>query len=192
MERIKREGSVFTLSRFPNWIPNQCCPLTMATISYDDCCFKVKFVSYETDLRAKETEHNTEIYRDSCMELFMQFSPDTDDRYINIEINPNGAVYCSVRYSRENFELIHTEDIVTLQVVPTVYEDRWELFYQIPVKLIQKYIPTYLHKKGAKLRGNLYKCGNDTNHPHYGCFQNVLTERPDFHRPEYFAEFVLD
>jgi hypothetical protein len=36
-------------------------------------------------------------------------------------------------------------------------------------------------------------CDNDfhTRYPHYGCWNLIGTERPDFHRPEYFGTIVL-
>ena len=82
----------------------------------------------------------------------MQFAPETDVHYVNIEINPNGAALSSVNVRR---------------------------------------VPTYRHGEGAVLRGNLYKCGDETDHPHYACFHNIDWAKPDYHRPEFFATFVL-
>ena len=149
------------------------------------------FVSYETNLRAEETQPNTPVFRDSCMELFMQFAPETDPRYINIEVNPNGAAYCSCLYGRNDGALVDPADIALLQIRTKVFSDHWEIDYVIPTAFIQKYIPTYRHATGTKLRGNLYKCGCATDHPHYGCFSPIPTPQPDFHRPEHFAEFEL-
>ena len=191
MNVIKKSGSKFELLYFP-WAkeyPSR--PKTEATISWDESCFKVHFVSYETNLRAVEREHNAPVCNDSCMELFFQFAPETDLRYLNLEINPNRAVYAAVRYNRQNSQKLTPSDIEELTVESAVYSDRWELFITIPVDFIQKHLPTYKHGVGAILRGNLYKCGDLTDHPHYGCFANVPLEKPDFHRPEFFAEFIL-
>ena len=38
--------------------------------------------------------------------------------------------------------------------------------------------------------GNLYKCGGENQH--YVSYYPVQTEKPDFHRPEFFGEFVLE
>ena len=43
----------------------------------------------------------------------------------------------------------------------------------------------------ASLRGNIYKCGDKTAHPHFLSWAPVGTPSPDFHRPEYFGEFSL-
>jgi hypothetical protein len=38
------------------------------------------------------------------------------------------------------------------------------------------------------LRANFYKCGDGTSVPHYLSWNQVITETPDFHRPEFFGE----
>ncbi len=43
-----------------------------------------------------------------------------------------------------------------------------------------------------KLLGNFYKCGDLTAHPHYVTWSPVGTPGPDFHRPEFFGELLLD
>jgi hypothetical protein len=41
------------------------------------------------------------------------------------------------------------------------------------------------------LKGNFYKCGDLTAHPHFLSWSPVLTKTPDFHRPEFFGELFL-
>ena len=43
--------------------------------------------------------------------------------------------------------------------------------------------------EGGTLRGNLYKCADKAKTPHYLSAFEIETEKPDFHRPEYFREF---
>lgn len=189
---IKREGSVFSLDCFPWEKDYPAKPRTEVTVSYDETGYGVHFVSWETHLRAVQTEHNTPVCEDSCMELFMKFAPDSDDRYLNIEINPNGVAYGGIAYCREKAEKLAPADLDTLDIKTAIFEDRWEIDYRIPVAFIQKYIPTYQHQKGARLCGNFYKCGDLTDHTHYGCFAMIDWPHPDYHRPEFFADFVLD
>ena len=188
---IKKSGTTFTVGHFP-WVKDYpATPVTKVTLSYNEESFLVHFVSYETNLRATETAHNTPVHKDSCMEIFMCFDPEHDGRYINVEINPNCAAYSAVSLCREQSRLIDPADIDTLCIKSAVFDDRWELDYQIPVSYIQKQIPTYRHGPGARLRGNFYKCGDETDHPHFGCFSDIAWPHPDFHRPEFFADFVL-
>ena len=63
----------------------------------------------------------------------------------------------------------------------------WELTVEIPFKLIgidPENIP-------LKLTGNFYKCADDTESKHYVSWSPVETEKPDFHRPEFFGELIL-
>jgi hypothetical protein len=43
---------------------------------------------------------------------------------------------------------------------------------------------------GVQLRGNLYKCADKAKTPHYLSAFEVGTEKPDFHRPEFFRDFT--
>ena len=104
----------------------------------------------------------------------------------------NGAAFGGVCYCRERQVLIDPSDLDMLNIQTAIFDDRWEIDYRIPVALIQKYIPTYHHATGARLCGNFYKCGDETGHPHFACFSNIAWEHPDYHRPEFFAEFVLN
>ena len=188
---IERGGTRFEIANFP-WVKEfPAIPKTAVTVSYDDANLYFHLVSDETHLRAVETRHNTPVCQDSCMEVFLQYAPDTDDRYVNLEINPNGAVFAGLCYCRERAEKIDPSDIDMLGVDVRVLDNRWEIDLTVPKEFIQKQIPTYRHGKGSVLRGNFYKCGDLTDHPHYGCFQNIVWEHPDFHRPEFFAEFEL-
>ena len=188
---ISREGTTFEIANFPWKAEYPATPKTTVTVSYDDDAIKFHLVSYETNLRAVETEHNSPVCQDSCMEVFMQYAAATDERYINLEINPNGAVYNAVRYDRKRSQKIDPADVAMLGVKTEIFDDRWELDLTVPKAYIQKHLPTYQHGKGNVMRGNFYKCGELTDHSHFGCFANIEWPQPDYHRPEFFAEFEL-
>lgn len=191
MYKITNEKTKFKLDYVPWPKEYPIKPETFVEFSYDDGGFKLHFVSYETDLRAVNTKHNTEVCQDSCLEFFAQFNYPTDKNYINFEVNPKGVALVAYQPGRGESTYVAPEDIDTLGIIPEIFEDRWELTYYVPVSFIKKYIPSYEHKKGNVIRANFYKCGDKTNHMHYVAFNNVGTPEPDFHRPEYFAEFEL-
>ena len=63
----------------------------------------------------------------------------------------------------------------------------WELFLKIPFTLLgvdYKHLP-------EKLLANFYKCADATSMPHYVTWNPVLTDKPDFHRPEFFGELIF-
>ena len=190
MEKILKEGSTFAVNCV-SWEEYPFLMDTRVTVGYDEGGFSVRFVTDEPRIRATETEHNTFVHKDRCMEMFMQFAPESDIRYINIEANPNGAAYVSCSKKRGDSVMFEIEDINALNVKAVVTENGWELSYYLPAAIIQKYVPTYEHKTGAHLRGNFYKCGDLTDHEHYLSYAKIGTVEPDFHRPEYFADFIL-
>ncbi|MGN1071022.1 MAG: carbohydrate-binding family 9-like protein [Candidatus Fimadaptatus sp.] len=42
------------------------------------------------------------------------------------------------------------------------------------------------------MRGNVYKGGGKTRFEHYGMWNPVTSDHPDFHRPESFGLLVLE
>ena len=191
MYQITNEPKRFKIDVLP-W-PNEY-PVkydTFVDFSYDEGGFKLHFVSYETNIRKVETEHNTEVCCDSCVEFFAQFNYPADKNYLNFEVNPNGAMLVGCQEGRGSGKHALAEDIDTLGITPEIFEDRWEVTYYVTKEFIKKYIPSYEHKKGNGIRANFYKCGDETENTHYVAFNNVLTPEPDFHRPEYFVEFEL-
>lgn len=190
MYNIEKKGTSFEIKNYP-WDDNGYRPKTVVTIGYDEGGFNLHFVSYETEILAVQTEHNSPVCTDSCMEIFMQFSPETDKNYINIEVNPNGAAYSAVSLCREISEKIAPDIIDTLNIKTEVFPDRWEVSYYLPKEYIQRFIPTYTHGEGSVICGNFYKCGEHTKYPHFGCFSKSEWDHPDFHRPEFFTRFKL-
>ncbi len=190
IHQITEGGSVFRIDNFP-WDKTGARPETSVTVAHDKGGFHLHFLSYEKNLRAVETSHNSAVHKDSCMEAFIQFAPLSDVRYINFEANPNGAMYCAVRSCREDAVLIDTQVIDTFKISTSVFTDRWELDFYVPVEFIREHFPLYEHKKGAPLRANFYKCGDETDHEHYGCFNRIDLPAPDFHCPAFFADLVL-
>lgn len=189
MFEITREGSLFPIDNFP-WDSGGAKPKTEVSITCDGGGYKVSFVSHEKEQRAEVTEHNGPVHEDSCVELFAAFASD-DDRYINIEVNPRGVAHCEVGSGRADRLQIAPADIDMLGISAESWDERWQVSYYIPTEFITKYLPTYKHEKGAVIRANFYKCGDKTGHEHYGCFNNIPWQNPDFHRPEFFAEFKL-
>lgn len=187
---MNKKTRIFEVKNFP-WDENGYKPETVAELSYDDGGFKLHLKSYETELRAEVTEHNGCVWCDSCMEMFVQFAPDEDKRYINFEINPNGAVVCCIGAGREEREEFPAVVIDGLNPRTKINDDSWEAWIDIPVDFIKKAIPSYNHKEGNKIRANFYKCGDETKYMHFGCWNNIEWSQPDFHRPEFFGEIIL-
>lgn len=146
------------------------------------------------DIRATETEDNGRSWEDSCCEFFV--ADPNDGTYYNFELTCIGSLLCSKRKSRQESTLLDKEQVGRVLRHSSLAREKketsgsivsWTVAMLIPYDLIgidKDNIP-------ASLRGNFYKCGDLTAHPHFLSWNPVRTPKPDFHRPEYFGELIL-
>jgi len=190
MTKILKTGTRIEINNFL-WEQNEYKPKVYADISWDESGYSLKFTAYEENALATQTKHNTPVHKDSCMEFFVQFDPENEERYFNFEANPNGAMYCAFGKSRHEYAHISPAVIDTFSIKTNIFQDRWELEYKIPVNFIKSHIPTYQHKEGHIIRANFYKCGDDMPSPHYACWSKIDLMAPDFHCPQFFGQLML-
>ncbi len=152
--------------------------------------FKVTIRCYEANPRATYTQPDDPVFKDSCMEVFLNCFPETSGSYINVEVNANGAMRCGFGPGRANRPKVLELGLEQPKAEITVQPEYWQIemlisesllesLYQIPFPLIP----------GHTMRGNFYKCGEETDNPHWATWSPV--ERLDFHTPEYFGELIL-
>ena len=65
--------------------------------------------------------------------------------------------------------------------------DTWQVTFKIPYSVIKKHYKNIT----SEMRANMYKCGEQTEINHYGCWNEVEVEH-EFHAPEYFGKFILE
>lgn len=65
----------------------------------------------------------------------------------------------------------------------------WALAYRVPPELFHKMYGRPVPTGGRA--ANFYKCGDETEFPHYGAWSPVGTPSPDFHRPEFFGTLIF-
>ncbi len=142
---------------------------------------------------ARVTEDNGEVWTDSCVECFI--APD-EAGYYNIEATCIGRLLISNRKSREEGIIPAAQEIMDKVVrIPSLGtepfeeregDNRWSLTLAIhPQTLFRHDIKDW---SGQKLRMNFYKCGDGLSVPHFLSWKPIHTEKPDFHRPEFFAD----
>lgn len=182
-------GYQFTLT-YP-WDTNRYKPYVEYTLDLDEVGFLMKIQVQEKDPKRTRTAHQQEVHKDSCVEWFVNFMPETCDRYFNFEVNANGKMQVAFRKDRYEKTLLTEEDIEELDIKAEVGEESWKVCYHVPFSLIRRYIPDYQFVPGMKIRTNFYKCGDETDFPHYGIWKESPLEKPDFHRPEYFGEIII-
>ena len=69
-----------------------------------------------------------------------------------------------------------------------INDKTWVLQFCIPFEFMDK----ISGKHTNTIFGNLYKCGNETENKHFATYYPINTEEPDFHRPDFFGEFILE
>lgn len=156
-----------------------------AQICYDDKALYVKLSAVEQNIRAELKGLLDEVCEDSCLEFF--FAPiDGDNRYFNLEVNPNGAMYFGFGTSIENlYRLIPETHPIHPVINPT--DDGWTVEYSIPFDFIRLFFPAFSPAPGKQMRCNCYKCGNLTDHPHWLCWNPIPEGIVTFHCPQHFG-----
>lgn len=158
---------------------------------------KYLFVRFDVSglgLKAEFAETNQPVWQDSCVEVFIG---DADGMgYRNIEVNCIGTLLSSHQKSR-GVEVMRisereAESVIRLSSLPRETfseidgEHRWSVIIGIPFTLIGYETPP------RRLRANFYKCANKSRWPHYLSWSRIDTPKPDFHRPEFFGELILE
>ena len=180
----------FTLT-YP-WDENGCCPDVRFELGRNEEGFTMHIIVQESDPRREVKQHFGPVCQDSCVEWFVNFMPEVCDRYFNFEVNAAGVMNVSFRKDRYDSKYLTQQDVEALKIRTAIYETHWEVFYTVPFELIRHYIPGYEFLAGRSIQGNFYKCGDLTERKHYGVWNLIALEKPDFHRPEYFGDIVVD
>lgn len=153
-----------------------------AQICYDENALYVHLSAKEEHIRAEGTGLLDQPCEDSCLEFF--FSPiPGDDRYFNVEFNPNCCMYLGIGTCVENLVRLIPEESDILAPKAARTDDSWEITYRIPYSFICRFFPEFSAESGKTIRANFYKCGDLTVQPHYFSWNKVTSETPAFHRP---------
>jgi hypothetical protein len=162
-------------------------------IMHDGGNIYINYYVHENFVRAVNSQPNSSVWEDSCVEFFLSLKGD-EKHYYNFEFNAIGTVlgaYGKDRYEREwlvpsMLEMIETSP--SLGRTPFEQIDTptsWTLQVRIPVDVLHKWnIDNISGKDGY---ANFYKCGDKLKNPHYISWNPVLTAKPDFHTPRYFG-----
>lgn len=158
--------------------------------------FVLRMCCAESSPKVVYHKYNEPVYTDSCLEFFAAWCAGAgDDRYMNMEMNAAGTLLSCLGAGRENRMPVKDLTGGTIPAVKgAITPSAWSVTAVIPVELLAKlyHVSPDMFGSGKSFRGNFYKCGDETPIPHYGMWNPVGTEMPDFHRPEYFGTFVIE
>lgn len=178
------------------WLENNYKPKVEAKLCYNNKNIFVRFISHESEITARYTKINDLVHKDSCVEFFINPFPSKTINYFNFEINPLGAMYVGfgdlinrINVSVEEIKLIEIFSSVKTPVVGKYENTKWEVIYKIPFLIFESY--SGLKFDGSVAKGNLFKCGDETKIEHYGVWNIVNSENPNFHLPKYFGDLIF-
>ena len=178
-----------------NWIANQGkeLPTVMANFSVEREFVQFDFYVEEplNCFRAEVMEDAGHSWEDSCVEVFLQ-NPANANEYFNFEVTSRGYLLAAHGTGRENRTVLGEAQLAliqrTKQLASIIGEFiSWGISLRIPASLFG--ISSF---EGVNLRGNMYKCADKANTPHYLSAFPIDTEKPDFHRPEFFQELQAE
>lgn len=179
-----------------NWKDYSYKPDVKFRIAYSEREIFIKYYISEDYVKAEKTEINQMVCEDSCVEFFV--SPAEDGIYYNFEFNSIGTCLLGSGTSREDSRLANKQIVERVRSLSSLDNEafgeekgvkEWTLTVAIPVDLFFRHKIKKL--EGLTFRANLYKCGDNLSVPHYLTWNEVETEKPDYHQPEYFGELIF-
>lgn len=177
------------------WLTNGYKPRVEAQVCWSHRFLYVRFRVGEKRVPARYTKFQDPVYKDSCVEFFIDAAPAKELGYVNFEMNAAGALLAAFGPDRAHRRSLWPEDLAGMGLI--VGEElwpgvgaAWHVEYKLPLELFRKLYGEEL-RSGHRAAANFYKCGDETELPHYGAWSPVGTPEPDFHRPEFFGEIVF-
>jgi len=175
-----------------NWSDYAYRPKVEFRMVYCDSALLLQYKVKEQAVRAVAAVDNGEVWKDSCVEVFIK--PDNDDLYYNFEFNCIGLCLLSVGTARAGREMATMEVLSKIRRKTSLdrlpfserrEETEWGLSAVIPFACFFKH-PDY-SPDGKTAYANFYKCGDDLTVPHFLSWNPIKADKPDFHRPECFG-----
>lgn len=182
-------------------------PIVEVRILADQEAIHVLFHVQDRYVRCVGQGYNAPVCRDSCVEFFVQTSDSPAAGYFNFEANCGGALLSSwITDARRipggfaGYRMLAPEDLSQVAVshsMPGRVEPEitdlihWGICLSVPLAIMRKYAqPERMWTEpapGVTWRGNFYKCGDQTSHPHWASFFPIGDEL-NFHQPARFGQ----
>lgn len=179
-------------------------PRTLLQLLHDQESIYGHFQVDDRYVRCTHQDYGDPVYRDSCVEFFIQPKPACG--YFSFEFNCGGAFLCNyitdetgAPASFKEYTRLSAQDVAGVSVttsLPRIVDPEitrptsWWLMFRIPVAVMEKFVGPVGVMSGLVWRGNAYKCGSGTSHPHWAAWAPV--DQLNFHRPRCFGKLVFE
>lgn len=179
-------------------------PRTSARYLYSDAGIYGIYKVEDQYVRSVRTEYLSEVWKDSCVEFFVQ--PRSDKGYFNLEMNAGGAHLCWYiedptrnatglkKWTKVPNDLgtkIQIRSTLPKVVNPEIKDAiTWELSFFLPRNVLENFLGPLGDFKGQQWRGNFFKCAEDLSHPHWASWSPV--DEFNFHLPRCFGTLIFE
>ena len=147
---------------------------TTAKAVYNDQALFLLFISQDQHIVAKNTEPNSQVSNDDCVEFFASPWPDKSTDYFNLEINcvgtallrfgPEVKTWEQARAKRKaepriikRLEIYHSIPGPTKDAHPD--DKQWVIECKLPFALLKDFAEIEPPSSGTLWRANFYRCG---------------------------------
>jgi hypothetical protein len=181
-------------------------PRTIVKVLYDPEHLHVLFDVQDQYLICRNTEFQSLVSKDTCVEFFVQ--PKPDKGYFNFEINCGGALLLYyiedptrmpdrffkkfTPLTAEEGEQVTIESSLPRTIDPERVEPTdWRLLVKVPFSLFEPYVGPLGIRPGTTWRGNFFKAGGESSHPHWASW-SPFGEVLRFHQPQFFGNLSFE
>jgi hypothetical protein len=174
-------------------------PRTSLRLLHNGRALRGIYQVHDQYVRSIRTRYFDQVWKDSCVEIFLQ--PKPGGGYFNLEMNAGGAHLCSYIEDPERVPdgfkkstplpaeigaRIEVRSSLPGIVEPEITEPvTWQLNFFAPFEVFELYTGALGEVRGQRWRGNFYKCGDESSHPHWGSWAPL--EVLNFHTPHSFG-----
>jgi hypothetical protein len=177
-------------------------PITQVRLLHSGNAIHLMFDVYDRYVRCVHTQYQAPVSKDSCVEWFVK--PDGAGRYMNFEMNCGGNLLLGNNAdpaitppgTGENIAVDQTiassltirSTLASVVNPEIIHPLRWRLLLNVPISVLESAFGTIGQLGATRWRGNFYKCGTETSHPHWASWAPLLPgDRPRFHQTESFG-----
>jgi hypothetical protein len=181
------------------WVKNGYTPSVRVKIFHTERNLYLYYHVSEKSVTIRRTKFGSDVWKDSCVEFFLNPFPDRSDRYFNMEFNALGVMLIGIGRDGDDSKryYLREDEVQGLVACSTIKKavtgahgaDHWRLYVRIPKEVFEKQYGMPL--TDAHAIANFYKCGDETEWEHYGAWNKVDNATPNFHLPQWFGELTF-
>lgn len=180
-------------------------PQTWARVTWTDNALHLRFDVQDRYVICRNTEHQSSVCQDSCVEAFLK--PKPDKGYINFELNAAGVMHVSyitdptrtptgfaqrVMADRKQLQLIEIQSALSGIIDPEITTPlAWHITCRIPLRFFELFVGPIQINSTNLWQGNFYKCADHSSHPHWLSWQPIGDEL-NFHNPATFGSLAFE